>query len=132
MLETRRSSSTRYLSCFDIDQIKRRGAFHPRNSTESGARVTAHSRRFAAKPRRSCGRRKTNRRAAKPEPSSRTGHLGRQAKADRPTIKPRRAATKQKRTALPNQNGLATEAKEGGRYWVRTSDLFGVNEALYH
>jgi hypothetical protein len=20
----------------------------------------------------------------------------------------------------------------GGRYWVRTSDLFGVNEALYH
>ena len=47
-------------------------------------------------------------------------------------IKPRRAATKQKRTALPNQNGLATEAKEGGRYWVRTSDLFGVNEALYH
>jgi hypothetical protein len=25
---------------------------------------------------------------------------------------------------------LALDA--GGRYWVRTSDLFGVNEALYH
>ena len=22
--------------------------------------------------------------------------------------------------------------KRGGRYWVRTSDLFGVNEARYH
>ena len=126
MLETRRSSSTRHLSCFDIDQIKRRGAFHPRNSTESGARGTAHSRRFAAKPRRSCGRRKTNRRAAKP------GIWAAKLKPTGQRIKPRRAATKQKRTALPNQNGLATEAKEGGRYWVRTSDLFGVNEALYH
>ena len=25
-----------------------------------------------------------------------------------------------------------TMASDGGRYWVRTSDLLGVNEALYH
>ena len=26
----------------------------------------------------------------------------------------------------------ANRGLECGRYWVRTSDLFGVNEALYH
>ena len=43
---------------------------------------------------------------------------------------------------LPKSSQLTTEALplrcgrawvvRGGRYWVRTSDLFGVNEARYH
>ena len=28
--------------------------------------------------------------------------------------------------------GALTSGSSGGRYWVRTSDLFGVNEARYH
>ncbi len=28
--------------------------------------------------------------------------------------------------------GAETDLFLGGRYWVRTSDLFGVNEARYH
>jgi hypothetical protein len=27
---------------------------------------------------------------------------------------------------------ITERAFKGGRYWVRTSDLFGVNEARYH
>jgi hypothetical protein len=30
------------------------------------------------------------------------------------------------------ENVRLTRADSGGRYWVRTSDLFGVNEARYH
>ncbi|MCW2530597.1 MAG: hypothetical protein JWP62_167 [Blastococcus sp.] len=34
----------------------------------------------------------------------------------------------------PGQSALGTDLGSTfcGRYWVRTSDLFGVNEALYH
>ena len=47
-------------------------------------------------------------------------------------------------TDLPIRHAVATENRRhapvrgmgptilGGRYWVRTSDLLGVNEALYH
>ena len=30
------------------------------------------------------------------------------------------------------RSGAGPAILRGGRYWVRTSDLFGVNEALYH
>jgi hypothetical protein len=32
----------------------------------------------------------------------------------------------------PNRKPSLTCMFAGGRYWVRTSDLFGVNEARYH
>ncbi len=33
---------------------------------------------------------------------------------------------------FPQVQSLVRPAIVGGRYWVRTSDLFGVNEARYH
>jgi hypothetical protein len=44
---------------------------------------------------------------------------------------------KQKVNCINKKNGpprsrSGTDHLLGGRYWVRTSDLFGVNEARYH
>jgi hypothetical protein len=35
-------------------------------------------------------------------------------------------------TGVAERSALAAVRGPGGRYWVRTSDLLGVNEALYH
>ena len=45
----------------------------------------------------------------------------------------RRSATQRDATnPRSSRSGTTWGSRAGGRYWVRTSDLFGVNEALYH
>ena len=56
--------------------------------------------------------------------------------APTPSQKPDRSAIQRRSADFPQ--GRQTRARvcnpgsRGGRYWVRTSDLFGVNEARYH
>jgi hypothetical protein len=51
-------------------------------------------------------------------------------RADRYSVRYSPQATRSKKPGPELRQGLLTRLFAGGRYWDRTSDLFGVNEAL--